>query len=173
MIPGSFKGLAVTIVTGALSPMACDQAQGAVGSGEEPTAYYNPSTYSYYSSSNVTVAAATGSIVVINQQVAGAPSKNQAFHPMIKTATHGYMCQFQSEQAKVSSWSILKAVCPDSATNQVKLFIMGMAGKLSARLWTQASRLLEILLTRRAIAHSRLGPNTGRPMALSCWLKWG
>jgi hypothetical protein len=79
MIPGSFKGLAVIIVTGALSPMACDQAQGAVGSGEEPTAYYNPSTYSYYSGSNVTVAAATGPIVVINQQVAGAPVQKSGF----------------------------------------------------------------------------------------------
>jgi hypothetical protein len=79
MIPGSFKGLAVIIVTGALSPMACDHAQGAVGSGEEPAAYYNPSTYSYYSGSNVTVAAATGPIVVINQQVAGAPVQKSGF----------------------------------------------------------------------------------------------
>ena len=70
MIPGSFKGLAVIIVTGALSLMACDQAQAAVGSGEEPTAYYNPSTYSYYSSSNVTAPAATEPIFVINQPVA-------------------------------------------------------------------------------------------------------
>ena len=74
MIPGSFKGLAVIILTGALSPMACDQAQDAVGSGEEPTAYYNPSTYS-----NVTAPAATGPILVINQQVAGAPVQKSGF----------------------------------------------------------------------------------------------
>ena len=59
--------------------MACGQAQDAVGSGEEPTAYYNPSTYSYCSSSNVTVAAATGPIVVVNQQVAGAPVQKSGF----------------------------------------------------------------------------------------------
>jgi hypothetical protein len=38
MNPGSLKGLTVIIVTGALSLMACDQAQDAVGSGEAPTA---------------------------------------------------------------------------------------------------------------------------------------
>jgi hypothetical protein len=79
VIPGSFKGLAVIIVTGALSPMPCDQARDAVGSGEEPTAYYNPSTYRYYSSSNVTAPAATGPILVINQQVDGAPVQKSGF----------------------------------------------------------------------------------------------
>jgi len=77
--PGSFKGLAVIIVTGALSLMACAQAQDAVGSGEGPTAYYNPSTYSYYSSFNVTAPAATGPILVINQQVPGAPVQKSGF----------------------------------------------------------------------------------------------
>jgi hypothetical protein len=80
MNPGSFKGLAVIIVTGALSLMACDQAQDAIGSGEGPTAYYNPSTYSYYSRLNVTAPAETGPILVINQQVPwGAPVQKSGF----------------------------------------------------------------------------------------------
>ena len=79
MNPGSFKGLAVIIVTGALSLMACDQAHDAVGSGEAPTAYYNPSTDSYDSSFNVTAPAETGPILVINQQMPFVPVQKSGF----------------------------------------------------------------------------------------------
>ena len=79
MNPDSFKGLAVIIVTGALSLMACDQAHDAVGSGEAPTAYYNPSTDSYDSSFNVTAPAETGRIVVINRQMPLVPVQKSGF----------------------------------------------------------------------------------------------
>ena len=59
--------------------MACDQAQDAVRCREGPTKYYNPSTYNYYSNFTVTAPAATGPILVINQQVPFAPVQKSGF----------------------------------------------------------------------------------------------
>jgi hypothetical protein len=153
MNPGSFKGLAVIIVTGALSFMACDQAQDAVGSGEAPTAYYNRST----------TPAETGPILVINLQMPGTDVEKTGF-PSFGYHQNGSAWVYvpiSIGEGKSGYMYYPQGTVPGLSYKSGQIVYNGKAGKLSARLWTQAFHLSEILLPRQAIAHSRLGSNTG------------